>query len=126
MQKEEILIVEDDKNISRLIKFNLEKEGFDAFAVPSGEEALEHLKKYHTDLVILDIMLPGRDGLSILRELRQKKNAVPVLLVTARSGLDERIEGLNLGADDYITKPFYVEELIARLNAVARRGAGSA
>ena len=70
-------------------------------------------------------MLPGRDGLSILRQLREKKNAVPVILLTARSELNERLDGLNQGADDYLTKPFYVEELIARIHAVARRSAGN-
>lgn len=77
------------------------------------------------DVLVLDIMLPGRDGLSILRNLRQRKLAVPVILLTARSELNERLEGLNLGADDYLTKPFYLEELIARIQAVTRRSAGT-
>jgi len=76
------------------------------------------------DVMVLDIMLPGRDGLSILRNLRERHNTVPVLLLTARSELEERLEGLNLGADDYVTKPFYVEELIARIHALARRASG--
>ena len=76
------------------------------------------------DVIILDIMLPGRDGLSILRNLREQKNNVPVILVTARSELNERLEGLNLGADDYLAKPFYVAELIARIHAVTRRVKG--
>jgi len=77
------------------------------------------------DVLVLDIMLPGRDGLSILRNLRQRKLAMPVILLTARSELNERLEGLNLGADDYLTKPFYLEELIARIQAVTRRSAGT-
>ncbi|MCB1237455.1 MAG: response regulator transcription factor, partial [Verrucomicrobiae bacterium] len=76
--------------------------------------------------IVLDIMLPGRDGLSILKNLRRQGNPVPVILLTARSELDERLEGLNLGADDYLTKPFYVEELVARLRTVVRRAAGEA
>ena len=75
-------------------------------------------------MIVLDIMLPGRDGLSILWNLREQKITVPVILLTARTEMNERVEGLNLGADDYITKPFYVEELVARIHAVARRGAG--
>ena len=77
------------------------------------------------DALVLDIMLPGRDGLSILRNLRERRMSVPVILLTARSELNERLEGLNLGADDYLTKPFYIEELIARLQAVVRRAAGT-
>lgn len=76
------------------------------------------------DVIVLDIMLPGRDGLSILRNLRDQKNTVPVILITARSALNERLEGLNLGADDYLCKPFFVEELVARIHAVARRATG--
>jgi DNA-binding response OmpR family regulator len=76
------------------------------------------------DIVLLDIMLPGRDGLSILRSLRDRKNTVPVILVTARSETNERVEGLNLGADDYIAKPFYMDELLARIQAVLRRTSG--
>jgi DNA-binding response OmpR family regulator len=77
------------------------------------------------DAVVLDIMLPGRDGLSILRNLRERRMSVPVILLSARSELNERLEGLNLGADDYLTKPFFIEELIARLHVVTRRGAGT-
>lgn len=121
-----VLVVEDEKKIASFVKKGLAEAGFTVDLARDGNEGLHLASEQSYDAIVLDIMLPGRDGLSILRELRQKKNAVPVLLVTARSGLDERIEGLNLGADDYITKPFYVEELIARLNAVARRGAGGA
>ena len=75
-------------------------------------------------MILLDIMLPGRDGLSILRGLREKKITVPVIILTARSALQERVEGLNLGADDYLSKPFYMEELLARIHAVTRRATG--
>ncbi len=77
------------------------------------------------DAIVLDIMLPGRDGLSILRNLRERRMAVPVILLTARGELNERLEGLNLGADDYLTKPFFIEELVARLHVVTRRASGS-
>lgn len=121
-----ILVVEDEKKIASFVKKGLAEAGFTVDLARDGNEGLHLATEQAYDAIVLDIMLPGRDGLSILRELREKKNAVPVVLVTARSGLNERIEGLNLGADDYITKPFYVEELIARLHAVARRGAGGA
>lgn len=90
-----------------------------------GDEGFGLATSRPYDAVILDIMLPGKDGLSILRNLRERKIAIPVILLTARSELNERIEGLNLGADDYLTKPFHIEELIARLHAVIRRAAGN-
>jgi two-component system, OmpR family, response regulator len=89
-----------------------------------GDEGYTRAMSQIYDVIVLDIMLPGRDGLSILRALREKKRIFPVILLTARSGLNERIEGLNLGADDYLPKPFYVEELIARIQAVVRRVSG--
>jgi len=124
MQKEEILVVEDDKNISKLIKFNLEKEGFDAFAVPNGEEALEHLKRFSVDLVILDIMLPKINGFDVCRSIKQdpKLKSVPVIMVTAKGEEVDRIVGLELGADDYIVKPFSPRELILRVKAILKRG----
>lgn len=91
-----------------------------------GDEGYRLANSLPYDAIVLDIMLPGRDGLSILRNLREQKNTVPVLLLTARDSLSERVEGLNLGADDYLTKPFYVEELIARLNTIVRRTSGQA
>jgi DNA-binding response OmpR family regulator len=94
-------------------------------AVEDGDLALEQALTHPYDAVVLDIMVPGRDGLSILRVLREKKKATPVILLTARSTLPERVEGLNLGADDYLTKPFYVEELAARLRTVVRRHSGA-
>lgn len=90
-----------------------------------GDEGYTLATSQPYDALVLDIMLPGRDGLSILRNLRERKMSVPVILLTARSELNERLEGLNLGADDYLTKPFYIEELIARIQAVARRASGA-
>ena len=117
-----VLVVEDEKQIAAFIKQGLEEQGFTVEATGDGNEAYMLATTQQYDVIVLDIMLPGRDGLSILKNLRKQRNNVPVIVVTARSELDERLEGLNLGADDYLTKPFFVEELIARLHAVARRG----
>lgn len=118
------LVVEDETRIAQFIAMGLREQGWTVDLQHRGDEAWELLQYSVYDVVILDIMLPGRDGLSILRQLREKSNPVPVILVTARNTLDERVDGLRLGADDYITKPFYVEELIARIEAVLRRSAG--
>jgi len=116
-----ILVVEDERKIAGFIRQGLEEQCFDVEVSGNGDEAFTLATTRPYDAIVLDIMLPGRDGLSILRALRERKNAVPVILVTARTELNERIDGLNLGADDYLTKPFYVEELIARIHAVTRR-----
>ena len=116
-----ILVVEDERKIAGFIRQGLEEHGFDVDVSGNGDDAFTLATTRAYDAIVLDIMLPGRDGLSILRGLRERKNTVPVILVTARTELNERIDGLNLGADDYLTKPFYVEELIARLHAVSRR-----
>lgn len=119
-----ILVVEDEKKIASFVQKGLEEQGFAVEVSHNGDEAYVLAANRQYDAIVLDIMLPGRDGLSILANLRKKKNPVPVIVLTARSELDERLEGLNLGADDYLTKPFYVEELIARIHAVTRRAAG--
>jgi DNA-binding response OmpR family regulator len=120
-----VLVVEDEKQIASFIRKGLEEQGFTVEVCFDGNDGYSRVTSQQYDAVVLDIMLPGRDGLSILKNLRKQKNAVPVVLLTARSELDERLEGLNLGADDYLTKPFYVEELVARLHAVTRRAAGN-
>ncbi|MCC6798457.1 MAG: response regulator transcription factor [Candidatus Hydrogenedentes bacterium] len=119
-----ILVVEDEQRILQFVKKGLEEAGFAVDSCERGDDGLLLATTQSYDAIILDIMLPGRDGLSVLRQIREKKNAVPVILLTARTALDERVEGLNLGADDYLTKPFYVEELIARLHALGRRATG--
>jgi len=119
-----ILVVEDDRKIASFVRKGLEEQGFTVSVSLTGDEGYELANGQAWDVIILDIMLPGRDGLSILRTLRETGNIVPVILLTARSGLNERVEGLNLGADDYLAKPFYIGELIARVHAVARRGSG--
>jgi CheY-like chemotaxis protein len=106
-----VLLVEDDRKIASC------DDGDDGYLLATTQPY---------DVIVLDIMLPGRDGLSILRNLRELKNTVPVILLTARSTLNERLEGLNLGADDYLCKPFFVEELVARIHAVTRRASGEA
>lgn len=120
-----VLVVEDERKISSLIGKGLEAAGFIVDVASDGGDGYTLATTRPYDAIVLDIMLPGRDGLSILRNLRERKIAVPVLLLTARSELNERLEGLNLGADDYLTKPFFVEELIARLNAITRRATGA-
>jgi len=119
-----ILVVEDDRRIASFIQRGLKEQGFVVEVCADGNEGYTRVTSQTYDVIILDIMLPGRDGLSILRAMREKKSTVPVILLTARSGLNERVEGLNLGADDYLPKPFYVEELIARIQAVVRRASG--
>ena len=120
-----VLVVEDEKKIASFIRKGLEAQGFVVDACHHGDEAFEAATTHPYDAIVLDIMLPGRDGLSILRGLRDRRMAVPVILLTARGELNERIEGLNLGADDYLTKPFFIEELIARLHVVTRRASGT-
>ncbi len=120
-----VLLVEDEKKINSLIRKGLEPHGFAVDAAQTGDEGYLLATTRPYDVIILDIMLPGRDGLSILRNLRDRKIAVPVILLTARGELNERVEGLNLGADDYLTKPFFIEELIARIHAVTRRASGA-
>ena len=119
-----VLVVEDEARIAGFIKKGLEEQGFLVEVCSDGDEGYQLASTQQYDAIVLDIMLPGRDGLSILQNLRKRANGVPVLLLTARTELGERVEGLNLGADDYMTKPFYIEELIARLHALSRRASG--
>jgi DNA-binding response OmpR family regulator len=119
-----ILIVEDDKNISRLVKYNLEKAGFSCAVASSGEEALDALIKHPADLVVLDIMMPGMDGLEVCRVVRQddKLKNIPIVMLTAKGEEVDRIVGLELGVDDYMVKPFSPRELVLRIKAIFRRG----
>ena len=120
-----VLVIEDEKKINSLVRKGLEAQGFVVETTQSGDEGYLLATTRPYDVLVLDIMLPGRDGLSILRNLRERKVALPVILLTARSELNERLEGLNLGADDYLTKPFFIDELIARIHAVTRRASGA-
>ncbi len=119
-----ILVVEDDKKLGGFVRKGLEAQGFVVDFSADGNEGFTLATTRSYDALVLDIMLPGRDGLSILRNLRERHSSVPVILLTARSALNERLDGLNLGADDYLTKPFFIEELVARLHALLRRASG--
>jgi len=119
-----VLVVEDDKKLGGFLRKGLEAQGFVVDFCDNGDEGWMLATTRVYDALVLDIMLPGRDGLSILRNLREQHSTVPVILLTARSALNERLDGLNLGADDYLTKPFYIEELVARLHALLRRASG--
>jgi DNA-binding response OmpR family regulator len=119
-----ILVVEDERKIARFVQKGLKEFGFAVDVSERGDEALEIILDNPFDAVVLDIMLPGRDGLSILRALRERSNAIPVLILTARGEICEKVEGLDLGADDYLAKPFAIEELAARLRALIRRQTG--
>lgn len=119
-----ILLVEDEKKIADFICAGFREQGFVVEHSGNGNDGFAKASQGRYDVIVLDIMLPGRDGLSILKGLRKAGNITPVLLLTARNELDDRIEGLNLGADDYLAKPFFVEELVARCHALARRGSG--
>jgi DNA-binding response OmpR family regulator len=117
-----VLVVEDHKNTAAFIRKALQAEGFAVDVCDNGDDALLAATTTPFDALVLDIMLPGRDGLSVLKQLRTRRNATPVLLLSARGEVDERIEGLDSGADDYLPKPFVVAELIARVRALGRRG----
>ena len=120
MEKTRVLIVDDDPNINQLIKLYLEKEGFDVTESARGDEALEAFRRESPALVLLDVMLPGMDGLQVLKEIRKTSKA-PVIMLTARDETFDKVLGLELGADDYVTKPFETKELVARVKAVLRR-----
>ena len=119
-EKQRILIVDDDVNISHLVKLYLEKDGFAVTECHRGDTAVAAAAECDPRLILLDVMLPGMDGLQVLRELRKNRN-VPVIMLTARDETFDKVLGLELGADDYITKPFETKELVARVKAVLRR-----
>lgn len=127
MQKKEkeffmrILIIEDNKDLCDSIDFHLQNQGYNTDVCYSGEDALYYVLQRSYDVIILDRMLPVMDGLTILKKIRSKHNLVPVIMVTAMDQINDRIEGLDSGADDYIVKPFAIEELLARVRALARR-----
>ena len=124
-----VLVVEDDVDIAELVAFNMERQGWECVLVHHGTEGWEKIQQTRPDLVILDVMLPGMDGMQIFREMKQNEmtRGVPVIFLTARGELDDRLEGLSLGADDYVTKPFSPKELVLRVrNVLARANAGAA
>jgi DNA-binding response OmpR family regulator len=120
-----VLVVEDEKKTASFIRKALQAEGFAVDVFHTGDEGLTAARTAPYDAMVLDIMLPGRDGLSLLRQLRERQNQTPVLLLSARGEVNERVEGLNAGADDYLPKPFVIAELVARVRALGRRGGES-
>lgn len=119
--KGKVLVVDDEEALVRLITYNLEKEGFTTAQAYDGLTALNAIEKDAPDLIILDLMLPGKNGLDVCRELRAVHNQTPIIMLTAKDDEIDKVVGLELGADDYVTKPFSVRELIARVRAVMRR-----
>ncbi|AVH69976.1 response regulator transcription factor [Nostoc sp. 'Lobaria pulmonaria (5183) cyanobiont'] len=116
-----VLFVEDEAKIANFVRAGLKEQGFVVDYCDNGDDGYLRALDNEYDAIILDIMMPGKDGLSILKLLRRQGRNAPVILLTARNELDDRLQGLNLGADDYIAKPFFVEELAARIHAVVRR-----
>ena len=122
-EKQKILIVDDDPSISELISLYLNKERYDTKCVEDGEEALKAFESYKPDLILLDLMLPGMDGYQVCREIRSKSDT-PVIMLSAKGEVFDKVLGLELGADDYMIKPFDSKELVARVKAVLRRSGG--
>jgi two-component system OmpR family response regulator len=118
-----ILLVEDELKMARALRRGLEQEGHSVDSATDGDDALSRGVEFEYDAIVLDVMLPGRDGFSICRELRARDRWAPVLMLTARDAVEDRIRGLDAGADDYLVKPFAFGELLARLRALVRRGA---
>ena len=115
-----ILLVDDDPNISRLVQLYLEKEGFEVKTADRGDDALSEFRKLPPDLMLLDVMLPGMDGWQVLKAIR-KTSTIPIIMLTAKDETFDKVLGLELGADDYVAKPFDMKELVARIKAVSRR-----
>jgi DNA-binding response OmpR family regulator len=120
-----VLVVDDDKKIAAFIAKALKAEGYAVDVIHNGDEAMAAILSAGFDAIVLDIMLAGRDGLSVLKQMRTRGNLTPVLLLSARAEVNERVEGLKAGADDYLAKPFALEELVARVQVLARRGGGN-
>lgn len=121
----QILIVDDEKALVKGLKYTLEKEGFNVKAAYDGQEALDFLQSSKADLIILDLMLPKIDGLEVCRRIRQQGNSTPIIMLTAKGDDVDKIIGLELGADDYVAKPFNPRELVARIRAVLRRASNN-
>lgn len=121
-----LLVVEDEKKLNDLITKKLEKEYYGVDSCFDGEEAVRYVEGTEYDAIILDIMLPKLDGFEVIKRIRVKKNKVPILLLTARDNIDDKVKGLDYGADDYLVKPFIFEELMARIRVLLRRNSGNA
>jgi len=121
-----VLLIEDDKALAQTIELMLISEGLSSDTVETGEEGLDYVKIYDYDIVLLDLGLPDMSGYDVLRKLRMGKNKTPILILSGMDGIEDKVKGLGFGADDYMTKPFHKDELIARINAVVRRSKGHA
>jgi phosphate regulon transcriptional regulator PhoB len=123
-QQGRVLVVEDERDVADLIRYNLTKEGYDVVVAPTGSDALKQAREVHPDLVLLDIMVPQLNGWEVCRRLKQdvETKNIPVIMVTGRVEEGDKVLGFEMGADDYVTKPFSPRELLARIRAVARRG----
>ena len=121
-----LLVVEDEKKLNDLITKKLEKEYYGVDSCFDGEEAIRYVEGTEYDAIILDIMLPKFDGFEVIKRIRAKKNKVPILLLTARDNIDDKVKGLDYGADDYLVKPFIFKELMARIRVLLRRNSGNA
>lgn len=121
MSKQKVLVVDDEPSIVKLVQFNLEKEGFAVEVASDGPSALEKVEGGLFDLIVLDLMLPQMDGLEVCKEIRKKNSHLPILMLTAKNEEFDKVLGLELGADDYMTKPFSPRELVARVKAILRR-----
>ena len=121
-----LLVVEDEKKLNELITKKLEKEYYGVDSCFDGEEAIRYVEGTEYDAIILDIMLPKFDGFEVIKRIRAKKNKVPILLLTARDNIDDKVKGLDYGADDYLVKPFIFKELMARIRVLLRRNSGNA
>jgi len=119
-----LLVIEDEAKIASLLKKGLQEQGFQVDISGDGEDGLDRATTTPYDAIVIDIMLPKRDGLSVLKTLRTRKVTAPVMIITARGDVNERVEGLNLGADDYMAKPFSMDEVVARVRALVRRVTG--
>ena len=117
-----VLVVEDERKLAQILASALQAEHYEVVVAPTGDDGFARANAEAFDLVVLDLMLPGRSGLDILQTLRQRHIETPVLILTARDGVDDRVRGLDLGADDYLVKPFALPELLARIRALLRRG----
>ena len=124
MAERRVLVVDDDENIVQLVKMYLERDGYDVAAAHDGQEALELARRSRPDVVVLDLMLPGLSGLDVCRQL-QRESSVPIIMLTARTTEADKLTGLDLGADDYVTKPFSPRELALRVRSVLRRARGT-
>ncbi len=121
-----VLLIEDDKALAQTIELMLISEQLNSDTVETGEDGLDFVKIYDYDIILLDIGLPDMSGYEVLRKLRNGKNKVPILILSGMDGIEDKVKGLGFGADDYMTKPFHKDELIARINAVVRRSKGHA